>query len=116
MKIKYKTCECVFTGWRWKMPVIPKNVYLGTWDLADWTFGPPTYITLWGGIFGDKWPKRWPRLITAIWRIENWLRCIMWTMYFKRHYTMFRALDCIRDIAFRISNGISRIWYMYGKW
>ena len=66
-------------GYTWRMPVIPDDVELGTWDLADWVFG--TIYDMWAVWLGPLPPSRPERLL---WRVENWLRYHEWKLFFTR--------------------------------
>lgn len=90
------------TGWSFRMPkidgLIIEKYDLGTWDLADWTFGTPAAMfMLWGN------PKtQFSKLTKLIWKFENKLRLKFWLHYFHGHHIRAAIYDCIRQIVFDI--------------
>ena len=110
-RMKYEWKEDVWTDWRFLMPKLSCNQIrqLGTWDLADFTFGPPTLCT-----FGIKFrPRKWPILVRLFWRIENILRLMSWVLFLKRHITLYRIISKIRNLAFEVSDWLS--WLHFEK-
>jgi len=88
------------TGWCWMMPKIDYNVIekynLGTWDLADWTFGTSLMLDIFGYAELNKCAR-------FLWRIENLLRLIKWTLYFSGHSTLSEFFGKIRHLVFNLA-------------
>jgi len=92
------------TGWSFMMPKIDykiiKKYDLGTWDLADWTFGTPAALfQVW---FWDLSHEQFSRLTTILWRLENKLRLKFWLHFFHGHHIRAAIYNCIRQIIFKI--------------
>ena len=73
------------SGWTFKMPRLTHDMIdklmLGTWDLADWTFGTCHGIILFYRPVEDmSWFER------LVWRVENWFRRKFWEAYIMIEY------------------------------
>ena len=89
------------SGWCFKMPRLTWDMIekygLGTWDLADWTWGTP-YAIVWfyKGIGEFDWFDR------VVWRVENKLRFWEWWLFFNNHRVLCRIVGWIRRMVFWI--------------
>jgi len=85
------------------MPKLPDKiiVLLGTFELMDFTWGTAKPFF---NIFYDVPDLR--LIDKLLWRIENILRCLEWTLYLKRHKILYRFINKIRDMIFGIA------WYL----
>ena len=90
------------SGWRFVMPKIDGFIIekfdLGTWDLADWTFGTPAAMfMLWGN------PKtQFSNLTKLVWKLENKLRLKYWLNVFHQKRLRAAFYGCIRKFIFKI--------------
>jgi len=95
--------ECDDDGWCWEMPKIPEERLreLGTWDLADWTWGTCAPImALWADpCFSSRY---FNPLTKAVWRLENWLRKWVWVLYFEDRKVLHWIVSKIRNAVFRL--------------
>ena len=95
---------CDDDEWCWEMPEIPQERLreLGTWDLADWTFGTcASIMALWADpCFSSKY---FSPITKAVWRLENKLRKWEWVMYFTDHKVLHWLLSKIRNAIFKLA-------------
>lgn len=70
---------------------------LGTWDLADWTFGTP-YAIAWF----YKHVSEFDVLDKVIWRVENLLRYWEWKLFLNNHRGLSKVVPLLRNVVFTI--------------
>ena len=102
---------CDASGWCFKMPRLSNETIdkygLGIWDLADFTFGTPYAMWLF-----YKHVSEFDLFDKVIWRVENWLRRLEWTLFLNNHKTLSTIVGRIRDIVFNI--GWKKVVYERG--
>ena len=97
---------CDEDGWCWRMPKLSpedvKRLGLGTWDLADWTWGtaaiPISLFTLCS--FSHRHFNPFTKLA---WKVENRLRCLFWKLVLDGHERVARLVSVFRGIAFHVA-------------
>ncbi|MGQ4915650.1 MAG: hypothetical protein ACP6IU_13050 [Candidatus Asgardarchaeia archaeon] len=112
--MKYEWCKDLWTGYRFLMPKLNWELIeefgLGTLDLADFTY--LSTLTMFEGLSFEI-PRRWPLLLDFLWRIENVLRLLSWTLLFKRHETLSMVIDKVRNFVFKVVDDLT--WMYFNK-
>ena len=109
-KLEYETITDD-SGWEFKMPKLTQEMVvelrLGTWDLADYTFG-----TCHGIIWMYKPASEIRGLERLLWRIENWLRRKEWEYFLliewygvrnRRTRFLHKLFKTLRHAAFKLA-------------
>lgn len=96
------------SGWKFIMPNIDdidiEKYGLGTWDLADYTFGTSNAI-----VTKFRSSSTFTRLEKLLWRLENVLRLLDWTLFLKNHKILSRFVRTLRSVVFNIAWKISTL-------
>jgi len=94
------------SGWVFLMPKLSKEdvwrLGLGTFDLADFTFGTANAIP-----FLYKSIERFRAVEKVLWRVENWLRCLEWALFLRGHYILSEIVSKFRNIIFKVAWWVS---------
>jgi len=88
-----------------------KKHHLGTWDLIDFVFGMPT-LALSSFDFFLRPRKRFfvhsiPLPLVFLYRVENILRLMEWSLFLKGHKTLSRFVNIFRCWMFRVCDWLS---------
>ena len=107
MRLRYKWYKDPNINYRFLMPELTEELHekykFGTFDLAEFTFGPPTLCLVWSN--GIIWKIPFPLLL--LWRIENLLRLVQWALFLKGHYVTSHFVSLLRGFVFRLCDRLS---------
>jgi len=94
------------SGWRFLMPRLSRDdverLELGTFDLADFTFG--TANAIW---FLYRPASEFSALEKVLWRVENALRLLEWSLILKGHRTLSELVGKVRRAVFNVAWWVS---------
>ena len=99
-------------GWKWLMPKLShadvEKHDLGTWDLADWTFGTTLPLEV---LFLVPIDYRMSLAVKIVWKVENALRMLYWTLYFKNRGVLAEVVRVFRELVFKAGMVMLEIEY-----